>query len=132
MTRLWRNLRKYIKRLRLDNKVETLSLTYYNDDYSIFSGKILGFVDRSQFYRLFNSPEKFARKIGSGDIKSLDVISKVKDYKQHRLIFSTTVEGQRLLLVTGEIIEMNTIFIKKEIALSMVDADNNFIYIDTE
>ena len=113
-------------------KVETLNLTYYTDDYRIFSGKLLGFIDRSQFYRLFHSPDKFARKIGSGDIKSLDVIAKVKDYKLQRLVFSTTLEGQRFLLVTAEIIEMNPILIKKDIALSLVDVNNNFIYIDQE
>lgn len=107
-----------------------LSLTYYKDGYTIFSGKLLGFVDRAQFYRLFNSPEKFARKISSGDVKSLEVIAKVKEYKNNRLVFSTDINGVRHLLVTGEIIEMDTIHIKNDIALSMVDHDNNFIYID--
>ncbi len=112
--------------------MKILNLTYYINDYSILTGKILGFIDRSQFYRLFHSPGKFARKIGSGDVKSLEVISKVTDYKKHRLIFSTDVQGVRHLLITGEIIEKNTILIKKDIALSMVDANNNFIYIDEE
>jgi len=112
--------------------VKSLNLTYYVKDYTILSGKLLGFIDRSQFYRLYNSPGKFARKIGSGKVKTLDTISKVTDYKKHRLVFSTDVQGIRHLLITGEIIEMNTIEIKNKVALSMVDADNNFIYIDEE
>jgi hypothetical protein len=112
--------------------VETLNLTYYTKDYDVFSGKILGFIDRPQFYNLFNSPGRLARKISSGNIKTLDTISKVTDFKQQRLVFNTTVDNKRVLLITAEIIEMNSISIKKEIALSMVDVHNNFIHICQE
>lgn len=108
------------------------SLTYYVDDYKIFNGKILGFIDRTQFYRLFKEPVKFARKIGSGDVKTLDSIADLKDFKDHRLVFSTTVDGERHLLVTGEIVDKCDFLIKNKMALSMVDSHNNFIYIDDE
>ena len=112
--------------------MKAINLTYYVDDYTLLTGKLLGFINRAQFYRLFNDPVKFARKIGSGDVKSLDVISKVADYKKHRLVFSTDVKGVRHLLVTGEIIEKNTTFVKSVMSLNLVDAHNNFIYIDEE
>lgn len=112
--------------------MKNVNLTYHIEDFNLYSGKLLGFLDRSQFFRLYNDPQKFTRKISSCTVKSLDTISKVKDFKNNRLVFSTKIGSERCLLITAEISEKDVILVKKEIEIHMVDVHGNMLHLIEE
>ncbi len=113
--------------------MKKISLIYYKRGYHIYKGKILGLIDKKQFFTLYNDTEKFTRKISSCEVKTLEVLAKTKTYcKNHRLVFSTTIENQRHLLISAEIADMDVILKNKDIEVSIRDNQGNYISLEYE
>ncbi len=111
-----------------------INLTYYIGDYHIYTGKILGMIDRNQFYNLYHGDAKIARKVGSCPIKTLQDLVDSREHKNCRLVFSTTNEKQiRKILVTAEIEKLTQSTAGNKISeVTLLDINADFLHLEAD
>ncbi len=112
----------------------TFYLTYRNEQPTVLEGTPLGFIDRKQFYLLYNDPIKFVRKLLSCSPKTLDSIAAAgAAIKNHRFVFKTSGENcEKQLFVSQELNFITAVDIakKKVVDLELIDLNNKPLYIE--
>lgn len=111
-----------------------ISLTYYIGGYHIYSGKVLGLIDKKQFYNLYHSSAAMTRKVGSCAIKTLKDVMDFKDFKGHRLVFSTVDENSvRKILVTAELEDITPVMSGGKVSeLTVIDTNFDFFHLEAD
>ena len=113
-------------------------LTYrtdINDPPKCIEGKPLGFIDRIQFYNLYNDPIKYVRKLLSCGPKSLkEIADSSSAVKNHRFVFSTLgPKFERQIFVSQELNYITSVSYVGHIVidLELIDKNNKILFLES-